>query len=210
MPYAMPGLPAGVEIRGAMRQGYERILTHEALAFLAHLERKFGAERRRLLAARARRQAALDAGAKPDFPAETRAVREADWTVAPLPKDLLDRRVEITGPVDRKMMINALNSGAKVFMADFEDANSPTWQNVVDGQRNVYDAVRRTIALDTPEKSYRLNDEIATLLIRPRGWHLLERHHTVDGEPVSGSLFDFGLTVFHNAREQLERGSGPY
>ncbi len=133
-----------------------------------------------------------------------------EFTVAPAPPDLQDRRVEITGPVDRKMMINALNSGAKVFMADFEDANSPTWQNVVDGQRNVHDAVRRTIALDTAEKSYRLNDEVATLLIRPRGWHLLERHHTVDGEPVSGSLFDFGLTVFHNAREQLERGTGPY
>jgi len=130
--------------------------------------------------------------------------------VAPAPADLQDRRVEITGPVDRKMMINALNSGAKVFMADFEDANSPTWQNVVDGQRNVHDAVRRTIELDTGERQYRLNDQIATLMIRPRGWHLLERHHDVDGKPVSGSLFDFGLTVFHNAREQLERGTGPY
>jgi len=134
----------------------------------------------------------------------------ADFTVAPAPADLRDRRVEITGPVDRKMMINALNSGAKVFMADFEDANSPTWENVVQGQRNVYDAVRRTIELETAEKSYRLNDEIATLLIRPRGWHLVERHHAVDGRPVSGSLFDFGLAVFHNAREQLERGTGPY
>ena len=133
-----------------------------------------------------------------------------DFTVAPPPADLVDRRVEITGPVDRKMMINALNSGAKVFMADFEDANSPTWENVVEGQRNVHDAVRRTISLDTAEKSYRLNDEIATLLVRPRGWHLVERHHQIDGEPVSASLFDFGLTVFHNAREQLERGTGPY
>ena len=129
-----------------------------------------------------------------------------DFTVAPAPADLQDRRVEITGPVERKMMINALNSGAKVFMADFEDANSPTWDNVRDGQRNVYDAVRRTIELDTAEKSYRLNDETATLMIRPRGWHLLERHHEVDGAPVSGSLFDFGLVVFNNAREQLERG----
>ena len=134
----------------------------------------------------------------------------ADFTVVPAPADLQDRRVEITGPVDRKMMINALNSGAKVFMADFEDANSPSWENVVDGQRNVRDAVRRTIELDTGEKKYRLNDETATLVIRPRGWHLLERHHEVDGQSVSGSLFDFGLVVFHNAREQLERGSGPY
>jgi malate synthase len=134
----------------------------------------------------------------------------SDFTVAPSPDDLQDRRVEITGPVDRKMMINALNSGAKVFMADFEDANSPSWENVVDGQRNVHDAVRRTIELETGEKSYRLNDEIATLVIRPRGWHLVERHHLVDGTPVSASLFDFGLVVFHNAREQLERGTGPY
>ena len=133
-----------------------------------------------------------------------------DFTVAPAPADLQDRRVEITGPVDRKMMINALNSGAKVFMADFEDANSPTWENVSDGQRNVHDAVRRTIELDTGEKQYRLNDETATLVIRPRGWHLVERHHEVDGAPVSGSLFDFGLVVFSNAREQLERGTGPY
>jgi malate synthase len=132
------------------------------------------------------------------------------FTVAPAPADLQDRRVEITGPVDRKMMINALNSGARVFMADFEDANSPTWDNVRDGQRNVHDAVRRTIELDTGEKQYRLNDEIATLIIRPRGWHLVERHHEVDGEPISGSLFDFGLVVFNNAREQLERGTGPY
>ena len=133
-----------------------------------------------------------------------------DFTVSPAPADLQDRRVEITGPVDRKMMINALNSGAKVFMADFEDANSPTWENVQDGQRNVYEAVRRTIELDTGEKSYRLDDEVATLMIRPRGWHLVERHHEVEGAPVSGSLFDFGLVVFNNAREQLERGTGPY
>ena len=133
-----------------------------------------------------------------------------DFTVAPAPADLRDRRVEITGPVDRKLMINALNSGARVFMADFEDANSPTWDNVRDGQRNVHDAVRRTIELDTGEKQYRLNDEIATLLIRPRGWHLVERHHEVDGSPVSGSLFDFGLVAFNNAREQLDRGTGPY
>jgi malate synthase len=144
------------------------------------------------------------------FPARVGIEREAGWRVAPAPADLSDRRVEITGPVERKMMINALNSGAKVFMADFEDANSPTWENVRDGQRNVYDAVRRQIELDTPEKSYRLNDETATLVIRNRGWHMVERHHEVDGEPVSASLFDFGLTVFNNAHEQIARGTGPY
>ena len=175
-------------------------LAPDALAFVDRLHRELNPERERLLAKRKERE-----GTTPTF---VRAPE--DFTVAPPPADLTDRRTEITGPVDRKMMINALNSGAKVFMADFEDANSPTWENVVDGQRNVHDAVRRTIELDTGEKSYRLNDETATLVIRPRGWHLLERHHSVDGEPVSGSLFDFGLVVFHNAREQLERGSGPY
>ena len=137
-------------------------------------------------------------------------MREAEWQVAPPPADLRDRRVEITGPVDRKMVINALNSGAKVFMADFEDANSPTWENCVEGQANLTDAIERTIELVTPEKSYRLNEETATLLVRPRGWHLVERHLWVDGEPVSGSLFDFGLYVFRNGRRLLERGSGPY
>jgi malate synthase len=188
----------------------EDVLPPEALAFVERLQRELGVERRELLAARAERQARLDGGERPDFLAETRAVRESDWRVPAAPADLRDRRVEITGPVDRKMMINALNSGANVFMADFEDACSPTWTNVVEGQRNVYDAVRRTIALETPDKTYALNDEIATLVIRPRGWHLLERHVLVDGEPISASLFDFGLTVFHNAREQLERGTGPY
>jgi malate synthase len=157
-------------------------------------------ERERLLAAREERQ-----GRRPQF---IRAPE--DFTVAPAPADLQDRRVEITGPVERKMMINAMNSGAKVFMADFEDANSPTWDNVRDGQRNVHDAVRRTIELDTGEKSYRLNDETATLVIRPRGWHLVERHHEVDGAPISASLFDFGLVVYNNAREQLDRRTGPY
>ncbi len=173
-------------------------LSADALAFVDGLQRELGGERERLLAARRERVEPVFVGAPEEF------------RVAVAPADLADRRVEITGPVERKMMINALNSGARVFMADFEDANSPTWQNVVDGQRNVHDAVRRTIELDTGEKSYRLNDEVATLVIRPRGWHLLERHHLVDGAPVSGSLFDFGLVVFHNAREQLERGSGPY
>jgi malate synthase len=173
----------------------------EALAFVDRLHRELNPERERLLAARE--------GRRRQEPVFVRAPE--DFTVAPAPADLQDRRVEITGPVDRKMMINALNSGARVFMADFEDANSPTWDNVRDGQRNVYDAVRRQIQLDTPEgKSYRLNDTIATLVVRNRGWHMVERHHLVDGAPVSASLFDFGLTVFANAHEQLARGTGPY
>jgi malate synthase len=189
----------------------ERVLTPDALAFLAELHREFGPRRHELLARRERRQAELDEGANPDFLAETAGIRAAEWSVAAAPADLDDRRVEITGPSERKMMINALNSGARVFMADFEDALSPTWQNVVDGQANVMEAVRRTLAFDSPEgKAYRLNEETATLLIRPRGWHLVERHATVDGEPVSASLFDFGLWFFHNAAELLARGSGPY
>ncbi|HEX6763239.1 MAG TPA: malate synthase A [Gaiellaceae bacterium] len=176
------------------------VLSPAALAFVDRLHRELDPERRRLLAARRAREGS-----------ELRFVRAPeDFTVAPAPADLRDRRVEITGPVDRKMMINALNSGARVFMADFEDANSPTWQNVRDGQQNVHDAVRGTIELETPDRHYRLNDETATLLVRSRGWHLVERHHLVDGEPVSASLFDFGVTVFTNAREQLERGTGPY
>src|SRR4051794_13307354 len=172
----------------------------DGLAFVDLLHRELNPERERLLAARDARRGR-----------DLRFVRAPEeFTVAPAPHDLQDRRVEITGPVERKMMINALNSGAKVFMADFEDANSPTWDNVCDGQRNVRDAVRKTIELDTGEKSYRLNDEIATLLIRPRGWHLVERHHEVDGSLVSASLFDFGLVVFNNAHEQLARGTGPY
>ncbi|HUZ72422.1 MAG TPA: malate synthase A [Stellaceae bacterium] len=205
-------LPQGVEIRAAMRPGYDGILTNDTLAFVAALERKFGAERRRLLALRAERQAQLDAGAKPDFPAETRAVREADWTVAPLPKDLLDRRIEITGPTDRKMVINALNCGANVYMADFEDANTPTWDNLIDGQINLAAAVRRTITFDDPQngRHYALQPDTATLLVRPRGWHLPESHVLVDGAPMSGALFDFGLYFFHNAAELLRRGTGPY
>ncbi len=176
------------------------MLSREALGFVERLHRELNPERERLLAARAARR-----GQQPQF---VRAPE--DFTVSPAPADLQDRRVEITGPVERKMMINALNSGAKVFMADFEDANSPTWDNVRDGQRNVHDAVRRTLEFDSAEKSYRLDEETATLMIRPRGWHLVERHHLVDGAPVSGSLFDFGLVVFNNAHEQLERGTGPY
>jgi malate synthase len=175
------------------------VLSPDALAFVDRLHRELNPERERLLGARLARRGA---------PTFVRAPE--DFTVAPAPADLQDRRVEITGPVDRKMMINALNSGAKVFMADFEDANSPTWDNVRAGQQNVYDAVRRQIELDTPDKSYRLDDETATLVIRNRGWHMVERHHEVDGAPVSASLFDFGLTVFNNAHEQLARGTGPY
>jgi malate synthase len=186
------------------------VLSPEALAFVERLHRELNPTRLQLLERRQARQHELDAGANPAFLEETRGVREAEWQVVGAPPDLQDRRCEITGPVDRKMMINALNSGARVFMADFEDANSPTWGNVVQGQANVRDAVRREIALDTEEKSYRLNEKVATLLIRPRGWHLHERHFSVDGEPVSASLFDFGLVAFHNARELLDRGSGPY
>ena len=199
--------PAGVEV---LAPASAEILSPEALGFVALLERELGPTRTELLARRHERQRELDAGAQPDFLAETRESREGDWTVAPPPRDLQDRRVEITGPVERKMMINALNSGASVFMADFEDACSPTWANVVAGQQNVADAVRGTISLETSDKAYRLNEETATLVVRPRGWHLVERHVLVDGKPVSASLFDFGLVFFHNAREQLERGSGPY
>ena len=202
----------GIEIHAQRTPGDERILTPDALAFVASLERRFGAERRRLLQLRADTQAKLDGGWRPDFLAETRAVRERDWTVAPLPKDLLDRRVEITGPTDRKMVINALNSGANVFMADFEDANTPSWNNLIEGQSNLADAVRRVISYDDPQskKHYTLNTKTAVLLVRPRGWHLPEAHVLIDGAPMAGAFFDFGLYVFHNAKELLARGSGPY
>ena len=186
------------------------VLTSEAVELLTDLQREFGERRRELLARRGERLRRLREGELPDFLPDTASVREGDWRIAPFPDEIADRRVEITGPVDRKMVINALNSGARVFMADFEDASSPTWTNVIEGQRNVRDAVRREIALDTGEKQYRLNEEIATLVIRPRGWHLPERHLLVDGEPVSASLFDFGLWLWHNGAELLERGSGPY
>ncbi len=205
-------LPAGVSIDGAMKPGFEKVLTKEAVAFIADLQRKFNDRREELLAARVERQKRLDAGEKPDFLPETAKIRESDWTVAPLPKDILDRRVEITGPVDRKMIINALNCGANVFMADFEDASTPTWANMVEGQFNLADAVRRQIDYVDPNsgKAYKLNDKTAVLFVRPRGWHLLEKHFTVDGKPMSGSLFDFGLYFFHNAKEALSRGTGPY
>ena len=203
--------PDGVEVQGPAEPRFDEILSDEALAFVAGLQREFGGRRAELLEARAERQARLDEGERPDFLEATRSVREGDWRVAPAPTDLQDRRVEITGPTDRKMVINALNSGARCFMADLEDANAPTWSNMVEGQINVADAIRGTIEMTGPDgREYRLADETATLLVRPRGWHLPERHVLVDGQPVSASLFDFGIAFFHNAREQLERGTGPY
>ena len=187
------------------------VLSPEALAFVARLQREFNPARERLLRMRVERQTALDAGERPDFPPPSAPARAESWRVAPAPADLEDRRVEITGPVEAKMMINALNSGAQVFMADFEDALSPTWRNVVEGQANCIEAVRRRLTFTSPEgKSYRLQDVLATLVVRPRGWHLVEKHVEVGGQPVSASLFDFGLYVFHNARELVSRGSGPY
>ena len=204
-------MPAGVEVRREPVAGHERVLTEPALAFVADLQRRFGAVRLELLRQREERQVDLDAGVRPTFLGATREVRESDWTVAPAPADLDDRRVEITGPAEPKMMINALNSGARVFMADLEDALSPTWTNVIGGQAALIDAVRHTLTFESPEgKAYRLNDQVATLLVRPRGWHLVESGVLVDDVPVSASLFDFGLYVFHNAAEALDRGSGPY
>ena len=199
-----------IDVRGEVRPEWDAVLSDEALGFVALLHKEFNARRLELLALREARKQRLDAGELPDFLPETREIRESDWSVAPIPHDLRDRRVEITGPVDRKMIINALNSGANVFMADFEDANSPTWENCVQGQLNLVDAVRRTISFESGTKQYRLNDRVATLLVRPRGWHLVEEHVTVDGVPVSASLFDFALYFFHNAQELIARGSGPY
>ncbi len=203
--------PDRLTVRGAELADSERVLTPEALRFLRDLHDRFESRRRDLLGEREARAARIQDGEMPDFLEETREVRDGDWRVAETPHDLRRRVVEITGPVERKMMINALNSGADVFMADFEDALSPTWENVIAGQANCQDAVRRTIELTTDEgKEYRLEDEIATLIVRPRGWHLTEKHVEVDGEPVSASLFDFGLYFFHNAAALLERGTGPY
>jgi malate synthase len=204
-------LPGGIEILGDIKPEFAQILTPEALMFVARLHRKFNPTREELLNRRIQRQANLDAGQKPDFLPETEDVRQGTWQVAPTPPDLQKRWVEITGPTERKMMINALNSGAEIFMADFEDALAPTWDNVLQGQINLADAVRRRIEFKNPDgRVYRLNDEVATLLVRPRGWHLVEKNVLVDGQPMSASLFDFGLYFFHNARELLERGSGPY
>ena len=202
---------AGIEVLGKVTPEYAQILTPEALDFVAKIARKFEPRRKELMAARVARQAELDAGQMPDFLPETKAIREGDWKIAPLPQDLLDRRTEITGPVERKMMINALNSGAKSFMADFEDSNCPTWENQIEGQINVFDAYRRQIDYTSPEgKEYKLNDEIATLILRPRGWHLMEKHVKIDGEIVSGSMFDFGLSFFHNIKYLVANGRGTY
>jgi malate synthase len=206
-----PTYGPGVEITGRITPEYAQILTPEAVALVAKLQRAFGGRRSELLARRAKRQAEFDAGKLPDFLPETRVVREGRWTCAPVPADIQDRRVEITGPVDRKMIVNALNSGASVFMADFEDANTPRWDNNLQGHINLRDAIRRRVDFTSPEgKAYRLNDKTAVLFVRPRGWHLPEKHMTVDGQPVSGGIFDFGLYIFHNAKELLARGSGPY
>jgi malate synthase len=204
--------PPAIEVLGPVEGRANEILDGDALAFVADLHRRFDGRRRELLAARVARQARFDAGEKPDFLAETQAVRDADWTVAPIPADLCDRRVEITGPTDRKMIINALNSGAKVFMADFEDATSPTWRNVVEGQVNLKDRWAGRLDFTDPlsGKAYALNDQPAVLMVRPRGWHLPERHIRVGGEVISGSLVDFGLYFFHNARAQVAQGTAPY
>ena len=202
--------PEGIQINGKFTPEYAEILTPEALAFFAKLQRKHNERRKELLQKRVERQVRLDAGELPDFLPETKSIRESDWTVAPCPADIQDRRVEITGPVDRKMIINALNSGAKVFMADFEDSNAPTWENNISGQINLKDANNKTISLESNGKSYKLNDQIAALFVRPRGWHLLEKHVLVDGEVASGSIWDFALYFFHNAKQRVASGSGVY
>jgi malate synthase len=202
----------GIQLPPAQPNLYDRILTSQALGFVAHLHRKYEQRRRDLMRARAQRQARLDSGEETlGFLPETRSIREAQWSVAAVPRDLQDRRVEITGPVERKMVINALNSGASTFMADFEDSLTPTWDNVLRGQINLRQAIDRSICYKTAEgKNYELNEKTAVLIVRPRGWHLLERHMLVDGEPVSASLFDFGLFFFHNAEKLVANGTGPY
>ncbi|HET8844682.1 MAG TPA: malate synthase A, partial [Ktedonobacteraceae bacterium] len=200
-----------IEIIAPVTAEFAEILTPDALNFVATLMRAFGSTREELLNRRAQRQLEIDAGKLPDFLPETATIRQGDWTIASEPPDLQDRRVEITGPVDRKMVINALNSGAKTYMADFEDSHSPTWETTLQGQINLRDAIAGTITFSGPEgKQYKLNDKIATLIVRPRGWHLLEKHVLIDGQPISGGIFDFGLFFFHNVRPLLEKGSGPY
>jgi malate synthase len=203
-------VPQGMTITAEIKPGYETILTPEALELVATLHRAFEPRRQALLKARAERTKRLDAGERPDFLSETQSIRDADWTIAPLPKALECRRVEITGPVERKMIINALNSGADSYMTDFEDSNTPNWDNLLTGHINLKEAVRGTISLEQNSKSYKLNDKTATLIVRPRGWHLDEKHVTVDSQRVSGGIFDFALFLFHNAKEQLARGAGPY
>ena len=202
----------GVEIRGPIPDEFAQILTPEAVAFVAKLSRRFSGRVDELLATRAERQERINAGELPDFLPETREVRESEWKISPIPDDLQDRRVELTGPPDRKMTINALNSGASCWMADFEDANCPTWHNMLESQLNMKEAIERTISFDDPKtgKHYELNDEVAVILARPRGWHLFEKHMLVDGEEVPGGIFDFGLYFFHNARTLMDNGSGPY
>lgn len=200
----------GLKIIGTMQEGFEEILAPAAMSFIASLAREFSPRVTELMSRRAERQARIDAGERPDFLAQTQGIRESDWAVCEVPADLGDRRVEITGPTERKMVINALNSGAKVFMADCEDSMTPTWGNVIRGQINLRDAVNRSIELEAKGKQYRLNDETATLIVRPRGWHLPEKHILLDGEPVPGALVDFGLYLFHNAAELKQRGTGPY
>jgi malate synthase len=203
--------PEGVALTGEISPAAAFVLTRDALAFVAKLHREFNGRRLELLRRRENRQSELDAGRLPDFLSETISIRQGDWKVAPIPADLQDRRVEITGPTDRKMIINALNSGAKIFMADFEDANAPTWANMLEGQANLREAVRREITYQSPEgKAYRLKEQTAVLFVRPRGWHLNEKHILIDNEPVSGGLFDFALYLFHNGKELVKRGSGPY
>ncbi len=204
--------PSSLTINAPIPKECEFLVTPAALAFITALVEKFGARRDALLAKRIERQKQFDAGAKPDFKPETKHIREGEWKVAEVPEDLLDRRVEITGPAEPKMIINALNSGAKVFMADLEDSLSPTWERVIEGQKALYDAVRLQLTFQSPEgKSYKLNDkDLAVLIVRPRGWHLPERHVTLDGKPIPGALLDFGLYFYHNAAERLRRGTGPY
>jgi len=203
-------LPAGMEIKGEIKPGFADILAPDALTLIAKLTRAFEPRRQELLAARVVRAARMDAGERPDFLPETAHIRDGDWKIAPIPAALECRRVEITGPVERKMVINALNSGADSYMTDFEDSNTPNWDNQLTGQINMRDAVRKTISLEQNGKSYKLNDTTATLVVRPRGWHLDEKHVLVDGKRISGGIFDFALFMFHNAKEQLARGAGPY
>ncbi len=204
-------ISSGIDITGPMRPGFDNVLTGDALNFVADLHRRFNQRRKQLLQLRRSRQKQINEGILPDFLPETASIREKDWTIDPLPRDLQDRRVEITGPVDRKMIINAMNSGASTFMADFEDSHAPTWEGTIQGQINLIDTVAGDIAFTSPEgKHYRLNDRTAVLIVRPRGWHLEEKHVQVDGEPISGSIFDFGLYLYHNAQKLIAKGTGPY
>jgi len=208
---AQPVTVGGLQVLGQITPEYQDILTFEALNFVEELERRFGERRKELLTIRKRRQEAFDKGTLPDFWLNTKEIRESDWVVAPIPDDLKDRRVEMTGPVERKMVINGLNSGAKMYMADFEDSSAPTWRTMLDGQINMRDAVNGTIHYVNPMgKFYKLSKEIAVLLVRPRGWHMREKHVFLNGEPISASLFDFGLFFFHNAKNLIDKGTGPY